>query len=123
MNKIFFKELPNPYRWLFLQRMDDKTMIIAEYKDQIIAQSENSIEIENSIYFPRSDVFMSFLTPTTTVTRCPWKGMATYFDVTVMKNVCKDSAWSYQNPKSKGRLIRCYVAFWKDIVVLKKSDD
>ena len=115
--------MPDPYRCLFLQWMDDKTMIIAEYKDQIIAQSENSIEIENSIYFPRSDVFMSFLTPTTTVTRCPWKGMATYFDVTVMKNVCKDSAWSYQNPKSKGRLIRCYVAFWKDIVVLKKSDD
>ena len=72
--------MPNPYLWLLRRRMDDKTMIIAEYKDQIIAQSENSIEIENSIYFPRSDVFMSFLTPTTTVTRCPWKGMATYFE-------------------------------------------
>ena len=115
--------MANPYLWLFRQRTDDKTMIIAEYKDQIIAQSESSIEIENSIYFPRSDVFMSFLTPTTTVTRCPWKGVATYFDVRVMRNVCKDSAWSYQNPKSKGRLIRCYVAFWKDIVVLKESGD
>ena len=115
--------MPNLYLWVSLQRMDDKTMIIAEYKDQIIARSENSIEIENSIYFPRSDVFMSFLTPTTTVTRCPWKGVATYFNVRVMRNVCKDSAWSYQNPKSKGRLIRCYVAFWKDIVVLKESGD
>ena len=103
--------------------MNARTMIIAAYKDQIVAQSENSIEIENSIYFPRSDVCMSFLIPTKTVTRCPWKGIATYFDVNVLNEVCKDGAWSYQNPKSKGRLIQSYVAFWKDIIVLKDSDN
>ena len=103
--------------------MNIKTMIIASYKEQIIAQSENSIEIENSIYFPRSDVCMSFLTPTKTITRCPWKGIATYFDVGALRDVCKDGAWSYQNPKSKGRLIRSYVAFWKDIIVVKDSDN
>lgn len=103
--------------------MNARTMIIAAYKDQIVAQSENSIEIENSIYFPRSDVCMSFLTPTKTITRCPWKGIATYFDVKVLNDVCKDGAWSYQNPKSKGRSIQSYVAFWKDIIVLKDSDD
>ena len=103
--------------------MNARTMIIAAYKDQIVAHSKNSIEIENSIYFPRSDVCMSFLTPTKTITRCPWKGIATYFDVKVLNDVCKDGAWSYQNPKSKGRLIQSYVAFWKDIIVLKDSDD
>ena len=103
--------------------MNIKTMIIASYKEQIIAQSENSIEIENSIYFPRSDVCMSFLTPTKTITRCPWRGIATYFDVRILSDVCKDGAWSYQNPKSKGRLIQSHVAFWKDIIVLKDSDN
>ena len=98
-------------------------MIIASYKDQIIAQSESSIEIENSIYFPRSDVCMLFLTPTKTITRCLWKGMATYFDVRVLCDVCKDGAWSYQNPKSKGRLIQSYLAFWKDIIVVKDIDN
>jgi len=103
--------------------MNARTMIIAAYKDQSVAQSETSIEIENSIYFPRSDVYMSFLTPTKTITRCPWKGIATYFDVKVLNDVCKDGAWNYQNPKSKGRLKRSYVAFWKDIIVLKDSDN
>ena len=103
--------------------MVSKAMIIASYKDQIIAQSESSIEIENSIYFPRSDVCMLFLTPTKTITRCPWKGIATYFDVRALCDVCKDGAWSYQNPKSKGRLIQSYLAFWKDIIVVKDIDN
>jgi uncharacterized protein (DUF427 family) len=92
-------------------------MATASVKQIIIADSQNYIEIENSIYFPRSEVVMLYLSPTNTVTYCPWKGVATYFNVSVLNDVLKDAAWSYQAPKSKGKQILNYVAFWKEIII------
>ena len=92
-------------------------MATASVKQIIIADSQNYIEIENSIYFPRSEVVMLYLSPTNTVTYCPWKGVATYFNVSVLNDVLKDAAWSYQAPKSKGKRILNYVAFWKEIII------
>ena len=50
-------------------------------------------------------------------TRCPWKGMATYFDIKTMENSVKDGAWSYLRPKSKAKRIKGHIAFWKEVVV------
>ena len=92
-------------------------MAIASFKKMIIANSENFIEIENSIYFPRSEVVMHHLSPTNTVTYCPWKGVATYFNISVLNDVLADAAWSYQAPKTKGKRILNYVAFWNDVII------
>jgi uncharacterized protein (DUF427 family) len=94
-------------------------MATASFKQVIIAQTKNFIEVENSIYFPRSDVVMAHLVLTSTTTRCPWKGTATYYNVELLNEVAEIAAWSYQNPKSRGKRLRNYVAFWKDIIILR----
>ena len=45
-------------------------------------------------YIPRGDVRMDLLTPSKTVTHCPFKGDARYFSF----GEHKDVAWSYENP-------------------------
>lgn len=49
-------------------------------------------------YIPKLDVRMELLEPSETVTRCPYKGKATYFDVVAGGGVLKDLAWVYENP-------------------------
>ncbi|MBH67186.1 MAG: hypothetical protein CMM58_02420 [Rhodospirillaceae bacterium] len=90
-------------------------MIVARLDGVVVARSGDYIEVENSLYFPRSDVLMNFLVETQTRTRCPWRGIATYFDVAVSGRVISDAAWSYEKPKIKARRIQNYIAFWKDI--------
>ena len=56
-------------------------MFVASLGDTVIAKSEDCLVIENNIYFPENDVKTEYLLQTETLTRCPWKGMATYFDI------------------------------------------
>ena len=74
-------------------------MFLASVGETIIAKSKNCVIIENSIYFPKEDVFTEYLTQTETVTRCPWKGVATYFNIKTLENHLQDGAWSYLRPK------------------------
>jgi uncharacterized protein (DUF427 family) len=49
-------------------------------------------------YLPRADVRLERLRPSGTVTACPYKGTATYFDVVLADRVHADLAWSYPTP-------------------------
>jgi uncharacterized protein (DUF427 family) len=49
-------------------------------------------------YIPRMDVRMDLLTPTDTHTRCPYKGVASYWTARVGGQEFKDVVWSYQVP-------------------------
>ena len=92
-------------------------MFVATLGDTLIAESGNCLIIENNIYFPENEVKTEYLFQTETLTRCPWKGMATYFDIKTTENLVKDGAWSYLRPKSKAKRVRGHIAFWKEVVV------
>ena len=94
-------------------------MFIASLNDVILARSKHCIEIENSVYFPGKDVSKNFLVETKTRTRCPWRGIATYFDISVPGDYITDAAWTYMQPKTKARRIQGYIAFWKRVEVNK----
>jgi uncharacterized protein (DUF427 family) len=49
-------------------------------------------------YLPRSAVKWEHLKPSDTVTRCPYKGEASYFDVHTPSGVRKDAIWWYKHP-------------------------
>lgn len=87
----------------------------------VLAKSSEIIEIENSLYFPRETVRMDLLFTTATRTRCPWKGQATYYTIKVGDEALVDAAWSYEAPRSRGRAIGGYVAFWKQVKISRGS--
>jgi uncharacterized protein (DUF427 family) len=89
----------------------------AVWKDQVIAESDETIVVEGNHYFPPDSVKSEFLKPSETTSVCPWKGTASYYHVDVSGAINSDAAWYYPEPKEAADNIRNYVAFWKGIEI------
>ena len=91
----------------------------AIWNGKIIAESNNTIIIENNHYFPADSINKEFFESSETSTACPWKGQASYYSINIdsAKNI--DAAWYYPNPKAMAEEIKNYVAFWKGVEVTK----
>lgn len=89
----------------------------AEWNNQIIAESNETIIVENNHYFPLNAVKNQYLKPSSTHTTCPWKGLASYFTLDVDGKQNPDAAWFYPQPKEAAKQIKDYVAFWKGVKI------
>jgi uncharacterized protein (DUF427 family) len=67
-------------------------------------------------YLPKTDVRMDLLVPTETATRCPYKGVASYYSVRVGPTVVKDVAWYYRHPIPECGKIENLVCFFNERV-------
>jgi uncharacterized protein (DUF427 family) len=91
----------------------------AIYNSQVIAESDNTVVVEGNHYFPPDSVRKEFLTGSNTHTTCPWKGLASYYNVIVNGEKSNDAAWYYPNPKTLAEGIKGYVAFWHGVKVIE----
>jgi uncharacterized protein (DUF427 family) len=69
-------------------------------------------------YLPKTHVRMELLTPTDTVSHCPYKGQAEYWSVRAGEAVHEDLAWSYRTPLPESERIAGLIAFYNDKVDL-----
>lgn len=67
----------------------------ATFNGKIIAETDTYEFVEGNVYFPPSSVDQSVFTPSEAHTYCPWKGTASYNDVTVDGKKVRDAAWYY----------------------------
>ncbi len=91
----------------------------AIWNNEVIAESDDTVVIEGNHYFPPSSVNNEYLVESSTLTVCPWKGEANYYDIVVGDNVNKDGAWYYPDPKTEAAEIKDHVAFWRGVQVTK----
>ena len=91
--------------------------IQAIWNGQVIAESDATVVVEGNHYFPPDAVNHTLLTPSTTHTTCPWKGLASYYTVTVDGKTNPDAAWYYPEPKPEAAHIRDHIAFWHGVSV------
>ncbi|GAA4927850.1 DUF427 domain-containing protein [Mucilaginibacter defluvii] len=89
----------------------------ATWNNAVIAESDDTIVIENNHYFPPESVKQEYLQSSETHTTCPWKGLASYYTLNVGGKENKDAAWYYPEPKDAATEIKGYVAFWKGVKV------
>jgi uncharacterized protein (DUF427 family) len=73
-------------------------------------------------YLPKTDVRLDLLTPTETVTHCPYKGAARYWSVRAGDTVHSDLAWSYPTPLHESQKIEGMVAFYNEKIDLYVDD-
>ncbi|MFS2004764.1 DUF427 domain-containing protein [Duganella sp. CT11-25] len=94
-------------------------MPTASWNGVVIAQaSDDEVEIvENNVYFPPSSVKREYLQPSAHTSRCPWKGLASYYSVSVNGKVNENAAWYYPEPSEKAAQIKDHVAFWRGVDV------
>ena len=74
-------------------------------------------------YLPQPDVRMDMLTPTDTVTHCPYKGTARYWSVRVGDRALDDIAWSYPTPLPESIKVAGLVAFYNEKVDIWVDDE
>lgn len=94
-------------------------MAKAIWENAVLAESNQTIEIEGNQYFPPEAIKNDYLKPSAHHTTCPWKGLANYYDVEVNGKRNANAAWYYPEPKAAARQITGYVAFWKGVRVEK----
>lgn len=87
----------------------------ATWNGAVLAESNDTIVVEGNHYFPADSVKREFFEDSPTHSTCPWKGLASYYNVVVNGQVNKDSAWYYPDPKPAAEQIKNRVAFWRGI--------
>ena len=92
-------------------------MAKAIWNGAVLAESDRTVEVEGNQYFPPDAVHREHLRESATHTTCPWKGVASYYDVVVDGQVNRDAAWYYPQPKEAARQIGGHVAFWRGVRV------
>ncbi|CAE6450416.1 unnamed protein product [Rhizoctonia solani] len=90
----------------------------AKIGDTLIADSDQTIIVEGNHYFPPDSIKKTYFKESNTHTTCPWKGVASYYDVEVDGKVISDAAWYYPETKDKANNIKNYVAFYKSKVTI-----
>ena len=83
-----------------------------------IAQSDDTLTIEGNHYFPLESVDPTVLRARRMKSPCPWKGVASYFDVEVQGVRARQAAWTYRHTYPWIRKIKGSIAFWNGIEVL-----
>ncbi len=89
----------------------------AIWNNTVIAESNETINIEGNQYFPPDTIKEEFFIKTDTQSRCPWKGTASYYTIEVEREQNKDAAWYYPEASEQAKAIKGYIAFWKGVTV------
>jgi uncharacterized protein (DUF427 family) len=89
----------------------------AIWNGAVLAESDDTVVVEGNHYFPADSIRREHFRPSDTHTTCPWKGVASYYDVVVGDDVNRDAAWYYPDVKPAAKAIEGRVAFWKGVRV------
>lgn len=94
-------------------------MAKAIWNGVILAESDNCQIVEGNYYFPPETINQEYFKTSDTHTTCSWKGVASYYTISVNGQENKDAAWYYPQAKEKAKNIEGYIAFWKGVKVEK----
>lgn len=89
----------------------------AVFNGTVIAESDQTVVVEGNHYFPADSLRHEYLHPSRMRTLCPWKGLASYYDVAVEGVASPNAAWFYPHPSFLARRIKGRVAFWNGVEV------
>ncbi|UCD60464.1 MAG: DUF427 domain-containing protein [Flavobacteriaceae bacterium] len=91
----------------------------AIWNNAIVAESDNTIVVENNHYFPAESIKKEYFKASTTHSTCPWKGVASYYTLEVNGKENKDAAWFYPEISELAKQIKGFVAFWKGVEIVE----
>jgi uncharacterized protein (DUF427 family) len=67
-------------------------------------------------YVPMTHVRMDLLTPSESVSHCPYKGTAEYWSLRTEDGIRRDVAWSYPTPLPESQKIAGLISFYPEKV-------
>ncbi|MCO7124298.1 DUF427 domain-containing protein [Sporolactobacillus shoreicorticis] len=73
-------------------------------------------------YLPKENVVMEHLVPSETSSRCPYKGIATYWSAVIDGNTYEDIVWRYREPIAEMSKIKGLLSFYNEKVQVFVND-
>jgi uncharacterized protein (DUF427 family) len=67
-------------------------------------------------YLPISDTRLDLLSPSRYISRCPYKGIANYYDLTVKSKRRENLVWYYPDPVHESQRVKGLVCFYNEFV-------
>ncbi|MBV9010561.1 MAG: DUF427 domain-containing protein [Pseudonocardiales bacterium] len=92
-------------------------MLRAVWNGVVLAETARTVQVEGNHYFPPESLRREYFAQSATTSRCPWKGLAHYYTLSVRGEVNPDAAWYYPHPSPLARRIKNHVAFWNGVRV------
>ncbi len=89
----------------------------AVWNGVVLAESNETKVVEGNHYFPPESINWEYFRESAHHSRCPWKGLASYYDVVVDGKENRNAAWYYLDPSQAAQQIAGYVAFWNGVKV------
>ena len=89
----------------------------AVWNGQVVAKSSETLMVEGNHYFPPTAINRELIADSSDTTFCPWKGTASYYDLTVDGQSNPGAVWYYADPMEAAAPIKDYVAFWRGVEV------
>lgn len=93
--------------------------VTASIDGKTVAESTDVIRVDETgapprFYFPRDAVKVDKLERSDTKTHCPFKGDATYYNITQGGRTLKDAIWSYESPYDEHAALKGRMAFYDE---------
>lgn len=82
--------------------------LIADSQQMMLLRETNHLPL---YYFPKKDVQMDFLIPSSQSVQSDHKGEGVFWDVKVGEKIVKKAAFTFRNPPSDGPKLENYIAF------------
>jgi uncharacterized protein (DUF427 family) len=94
-------------------------MIKAMWNDVVVAETEQTEMVEGNHYFPPESINRQYFRESDRHTTCPWKGVASYYNIVVDGQEVRNAAWYYPDPKPAASNIKDHVAFYGMVKIVK----
>lgn len=89
----------------------------------VLAESDDTIRVEGNHYFPPDSLRREHFAESSSKTLCFWKGIASYYSITVDDLTIPDAAWYYPHPSPLARKIKNHVAFGNGVDIVAHDRD
>ena len=89
----------------------------AIWNNKVIAESNDTVVVENNHYFPADSIKKEFFKDSSLKSVCPWKGEASYYTLDVDGAENTDAAWYYPEVTELAKGLKGRVAFWKGVKI------
>jgi len=95
--------------------------IRVEIDGSVVAQSRQNVflyetGLRTRFYITPTFVNWEFLTESETISYCPYKGMANYYNLVVGEKEIKDAVWYYKYPTHESQMIAGHLCFYNEKV-------
>lgn len=98
-------------------------MMRATWNGVVLAEAPRTVRVEGNDYFPPESLNREYFSDSRAKTLCPWKGIASYYNVQVGDEVNPKAAWYYPRPSPLARSIKGHVAFSNSVRVQGEPEE